>query len=327
MAFIQLTGPAVCGLIAGMECHMPTEPESNRDAGKTEPKLAGDAANDSPQQSSGESSRTPPTADTQMQSASPAQPEQPAQPEESGPTTTTVWKERGKRSFVWGWKIFAELVTVLWTLALWDSYRPKITVSPGPTLDAKIPFSTTFIIQNQGALPIRNISFDTMWTYADSTNQVRNVALGLTKIAKLNSLEQHILVNLPGNTDTNKIPNPVELTPMPIEHHSIILWFDVTYSPQFFGTRTATIYFLGIWDCQTNFVWLPTGDVDIRTEPLDSVLLKRANDFSHSLDLKRGGANITTAQANTNPVTESSSVFGRNGGSQVHTNISSPKQH
>ncbi|HXC99113.1 MAG TPA: hypothetical protein VN048_07210 [Verrucomicrobiae bacterium] len=205
-------------------------------------------------------------------------------------------------------EVFGIAVSLIWAVALWDSYRPKITVTPGPNFDPKDPFSTVFIIENQGALPIRNVSFDSTWTYADDENQTRNVQIGLMKIPELKPLEQHAMLNLspPKNTDTNKPANgdeqlhAIEVTPMPIAHHSLMLWYDVTYYPQFFSKKTTTLYFYGTWDCQTNFQWLPTGSGDFRFQGVDVDLLKRALELQKSIEKNRDAMLAEKAKAGTN---------------------------
>ena len=90
------------------------------------------------------------------------------------------------------------IVTILWTLALWDSYYPKVTISPGGTLNAKSPFGTYFIIKNEGDLPISNIEYLTqlepiplpgMTVPQNSAAQEQNV----TVIPEMRSLESYSL--------------------------------------------------------------------------------------------------------------------------------------
>jgi hypothetical protein len=184
------------------------------------------------------------------------------------------------------------LVSLLWAVALWDSYRPKITVTPGLTFNTKEPFATAFIIQNEGALPIRKVSFNMTWTYADDPNQMRNVQFGMVAIPELKPLEQHVMgfTAAPTTVQATNMPLSAPVIPMPIGHHSLVLWFDVTYDPQYFGRRTTTLYFVGGWDVETNFQWLPTGSVDIRTEPIDPELVNKAQDVARGIALQRAAA-------------------------------------
>jgi hypothetical protein len=215
------------------------------------------------------------------------------------------------------------LLTVAWTLALWDSYRPKITVTPGPSMNPKEPFGSTFIIQNQGALSIRNVSFDSTWFIADDanpTNQVRNVFMSPTAIGELKSLEQHFLTGpiLMAGAQATNLPPSVQMAPIPsLEHHSIILSFDVTYDPQYFGRRTDTLYFVGGWDSETNFQWLPTGHTDIRTTAFDPVRVKRAQDFIATLKRQKEQLLSNAPPQASNPPSGTANAAGS---SPVHTN-------
>jgi hypothetical protein len=282
-----------------------------------------------PQQSSGEANPKGTTGSGEIELPSQSQEEPPESLEEYNQAGWKKWANRGKRAFVWAWKLFAEFVTVLWLLALWDSYRPKITVTPGPTLNTKSPFATMFIVQNQGALSIRNVSFDCTWTYADDPNQTRNVETGISLIPELKSFEQSILAapfqfNIPAITDkpiTNQLPSAVQTTPMPIAHHSLVMWFDVTYAPKYFGKRTETLYFFGAWDNDTNFQWFPTGNGDIRTEIYDQKLLKRSQDLAQTLQRQLASASTNNMPQPTNSSRTNGSPTGSaTGGAVVHTN-------
>ena len=220
------------------------------------------------------------------------------------------------------------IVSLLWAFALWDSYRPKITVVPGPTLNAKFPFATAFIIQNQGALSIRNVSFDTTWTYADDPNQTRNANTGISLIPELKSLEQHVLgapfqFNIPAiaaKTGTIQLPAGVETSPTPIEHHSLILWFDVTYDPEYFWKKTETLYFFGAWDRETNFQWFPSGHADIRTQVYDPILVQKWRDLNESIARHVPNHTNKTPEKTNSFRMNGSPGLPTNGGAGLHTN-------
>jgi hypothetical protein len=300
---------------------MPDETRASDSGGETHQERSQVADGSAPKSLSGESSPKSPTDPAQTGQTSPLQAEQPPASEEDNPTQKQRWMTRGRRAVVWAWKLFAELVTILWVLALWDSYRPKVSVTPGPTFDPKDPFATVFIIQNEGALPIRNVHFDTTWTYADDPNQARNVQLGVTTIPELKPSEQHAMIypQIRG-LGTNEVPAAVEIVPMPIIRHSLIMWFAVTYDPQFFGKRTATLYFAGSWNSDTNFQWLPTGSGDIRNEAVDSGLLKRSVELSKELERKRESALTNSSTRGTNSIrTKTPPPPATNDASRIHT--------
>jgi hypothetical protein len=238
------------------------------------------------------SCETNPTLPTATESANKAV-EAPPEGPQSMPAPSAPKKHRLKAFLGYVAKVvgavFATGSTLLFLVALWDSYRPKITVTPGAVLDPQNPFATTFIIQNQGALKVRNVSFDTTWIYADDTNQARNVSIGINVIPELEPLEQHTLMGLlPTVGGTNPIAIKSDSAPPSFVHHALIFWFSVTYEPQFFTKKTTEIYFFGIWDSNTNFQWLPTGHEDIRLENSpDAALLKNARDFYASIDRQK----------------------------------------
>jgi hypothetical protein len=207
--------------------------------------------------------------------------------EEGSPTKSQRWMKRGKSSLVWAWKLFAELVTIVWLVALWDSYRPKITVTPGGTLNSKSPFATYFIVQNQGALPISGIRYITHLTAlstAGSSNQVISTAeQNVSVIPQMKSLESYSLsvhyaqvqINPYSSVSTNQIStNQVAATPTyPLA--ALLLSFDVSYEPKFFGKRTDTLYFVAVMDVDGNWQWLPTAHQSMTDQIIDTNLIPR----------------------------------------------------
>jgi hypothetical protein len=179
------------------------------------------------------------------------------------------------------------MVTLLWTLALWDSYRPKITVSPGPTLDPKSPVGTYFIVQNQGALSIANIRYLTRLAPlpipgASNAPNVVSQEQNVSVIPEMRSLESYSLsfrhagvqINtLPVSTATNQIQttNGVQF---PIA--GLLLTFEISYDPKFYWKRTETFHFVGLEDVAGDWQWLPTAHQNITEQIIDTNLLPRA---------------------------------------------------
>src|ERR1019366_7292858 len=218
-----------------------------------------DETNQSPQNSGeeksagiiGASNPTPPSEVLENTPASPRPMAPQPQLEVGSPTKSQQWMKRGKSSLVWAWKVFAELVTIVWLVALWDSYRPKITVTPGVTMNSKSPFATVFIIQNQGSLPISNIRYFTRLTVLPppwATNQasITRTEQNVSVIPQMQSLESYSLriqyptvkvnIYLPGATNQPMATNEFQIG-------AILLSFDVSYEPKYFGKRTNTLYF------------------------------------------------------------------------------------
>jgi hypothetical protein len=209
---------------------------------------------------------------------------------------------------------------LLWALALWDSYRPRATIVPGPSLNPKDPFATSFIIQNQGSLSIKKVSFNATWTYGDDPDQSRNVLYGITVIPELKSLEQHVLIT-PSEVEGRYVPMATA-GPAGAGHHSFVLWFDVSYDPLFWPKRTTTIYFVGGWDIETNFQWFPTGSADIRTVATDAALIERAKQLMRQNEIEK--AQFLKSQAQTNSSKTNSPPASTNGTVSVHTNKVNP---
>jgi hypothetical protein len=211
----------------------------------------------------GAANPTPPIESAQTESALPPQSELPPQSAGNNPKRLLKWMKRGKRSAVWAWKLFAELVTILWLLALWDSYRPKITLVPGITHNQKNPFDTVFIVQNQGALPIENVKYNATWLYGGPIsqrppNQHTFTVYNVTKIPQMKPLECYSFML---NYDYLK----PEVLP---KGQPLVLWFDITYEPKFFGKRTDTLYFHAEQDVEGIYQWLPSGHEDINAQPI-----------------------------------------------------------
>lgn len=141
-------------------------------------------------------------------------------PPQQGPEVYT-----GTKSSLWvKWKppvmafvgrfvaILGGLTTFLWMIVLWDSYRPKITVYPGGTLQPKYPFATIFIMQNQGPLPIENVEYNTEWTYKTPNDyhgpRMTNFEQNITIIRQLDSLECYGFTMNYHWLTSNSIPPP-----------------------------------------------------------------------------------------------------------------------
>lgn len=258
-------------------------------------------------QPSGEANQKSSESDVGITSLTPQQP----QTEECNPSKPSkkcswwhVWWPRGKTA----WYLFGEMVTLLWAIALWDSYRPKITITPGGTLDSKSPFATYFIMQNQGALPISHITYRTQLkaVAAGSTNPVDYVSQeqNVSVIPQMQSLESYTLgihyasvqINMhtvPMTTNhvmaTNQVVPPGETQIL-----ELLLSFDVSYKPKFFGKRTDTLYFFGVPDVDGNWQWLPSAHQSVTDQTIDTNLLV--------------------------PVKPAPTPTSTNGGTQVHTN-------
>lgn len=218
-----------------------------------------------------------------------------------------VWWPRGKTA----WLLFGEMVTLLWAVALWDSYRPKITITPGGTLNAKSPFGTYFIVQNQGALPISHVTYLTHLVILPppgSTNQnFVSAEQNISVIPQMKSLETFTLgirypsvkVDMDPAAIANALTNPPPGTTT-MQAGIITIRFDVSYQPKFFGKRTDTLYFFGEPDVDGNWQWLPSAHESVADQTIDTNLLPRV-------------------QPNPVPVATPT-----NGSSQVHTTQAKP---
>jgi hypothetical protein len=238
-------------------------------------------------QPNGESNPTPAPQTSEIKTPSQPPTEPPTQSEEENPTKNRRWLKRGKSALIWAWKLFAEIVTILWVVALLDSYRPKITITPGGTLNAKNPFGTYFIIQNQGDLPISHVSYITHLTLyppPGNTNQSFVTAeQNVSVIPQMKSLEMFTLgiqytsvkINAEPAAMANAITNPPAGT-RTMKTALITLKFDVSYYAKFFpGKRTDTLYFFGQPDVDGNWQWLPSAHGSITDQIIDTNLLPR----------------------------------------------------
>ena len=210
-----------------------------------------------------------------------------------------VWWPRGKTA----WLLFGEMVTLLWAVALWDSYRPKITISPGGTFDSKSPFKTIFIVQNQGSLPIANITYRsqlTMIPAPGSTNEVTRTEQNVSVISQMKSLESYALsINYSQIKikDHNSPPPTNQGAPqIAMQVGRLLLSFDVSYEPKFIGKRTDTLFFVGAQDVDGNWQWFPSAHNSITDQTIDTNLIPQIQPI---------------------PVTVATPT---NGGTQVHTN-------
>jgi len=220
-----------------------------------------------------------------------------------------VWWPRAKTA----WLLFGELVMLLWAVALWDSYRPKITISPGGTLNPKTPFATYFIMQNQGALPISNIKYLSHLTVVSPQGSI----LGATNISQVETREQNVSV-IPQMKSLECYSLSVHYQQVQVNTHftgatnqiiatnefiigTLLLSFDVSYEPKFFKKRTETLYFNGVMDVDGNWQWLPTAHQSLLAQTIDTNLLQQ-------VQMNPAPAAIPT-----------------NGGTQVHTNQTKPK--
>ena len=241
-------------------------------------------------------------------------PEEPqSQSEEDGPTAKQKWIGRGKSALVWAWKFFAELVTIVWLVALWDSYRPKITITPGGTLNSKSPFGTYFIIQNQGSLPISKITYLTHLYAVNPTNQAEFISAeqNVSIISQMKSMEsytfpiryQSVQINPQPTVETTNSAAPLNQKPdmKRINVAAFLISFDVSYDPKFFGKRTDTLYFYGVPDVDGNWQWLPSAHQRVTEQTIDTNLL------------------IQIQKMNAAPIVEPT-----NGSTQIHTNQSKP---
>ena len=218
--------------------------------------------------------------------------------------------KRGKSSLVWAWKLFAELVTIVWLLALWDSYRPKVTITPGVTLNPKSPFGTIFIIQNQGSLPIANIRYITHLTLVPprgATNSFQFVTheQNVSVIPQMKALESYSLSihypqvqmvprhSEPSHSEPSNQPTNQAKGAEMVMVGGILISFDVSYEPKFFGKRTDTLYFTGTTDVDGNWQWLPTAHQSMLEQIIDTNLIQKLPVAA----LTNDGAKVHTNQA------------------------------
>jgi len=178
----------------------------------------------------------------------------------------------------------------LWSLALWDSYRPKITVSPGGTLNSKSPFGTFFNVQNQGALSIANIRYLTRLEPIPATANAPHVVSqeqNVTVIPQMRSLESYSLtIHYEGVQISSAAAQPIptnQVAPIPTNQvagahfpiAALLLTFEVSYDPQWYWKRTETFHFTGIPDVDGNWQWLPTAHQSGNEQIIDTNLLQR----------------------------------------------------
>ena len=224
----------------------------------------------------GASSQTPQTEATKEIPQVPP----PPGPAESIPERISwwaTWKPVFSRFVARSAAVFGALVSFLWFLALWDSYRPKITVSPGGTLNSKYPFATIFIVQNQGALPIENIRYLTRWNvpetpYLTNQSKLTFTEQNVTVIPQMKSLESYSLSMHYGPAQTNATTNPAEIKQVLIPG-IILLWFEISYEPKYFGKRIDTFHFTGLTDVDGNWQWFPSAHQSINDQTIDTNLL------------------------------------------------------
>jgi hypothetical protein len=184
----------------------------------------------------------------QTQSLEPAGTTQPLQvplaPTPIAPPTKDPW---WKAALKWLGEVFLFALGTLYFLALIDSYRPKITITTGPSTDSKAAMRTMFIVSNQGLLPIKNIVYNTFCYEPGNTNSIGLSSTSARNIQELSPLEQYFLAF--GDVPTN-VFNPVNIA---------IFRIDLSYKPVFFGKRTDVLYFYGQRDEHADWMWLPTG--------------------------------------------------------------------
>ncbi|HEY5231916.1 MAG TPA: hypothetical protein VIK35_00065 [Verrucomicrobiae bacterium] len=207
--------------------------------------------------------------------------------EEPQPTQPTSIPTAHRWRRFWGYfaKVVATLFgvgsTILFLLALWDSYRPKITITPGVALNAKSPFGTLFIIQNQGSLPISHITYRTRLTsipIPGTTNQLSTSEQNASVVPQMKSLEsyafsiRYIQVQFPNPTNTPSTNKDMAVNT--VQCIGFTLSFDVSYNPKFFGKRTDTLFFYGVQDMDGNWQWFPTGHQSIFAQTIDTNLIQ-----------------------------------------------------
>jgi len=188
-----------------------------------------------------------------------------------------LWKAVG------GW--FATISTCIVLLAIWDSYRPKISITPGGTQNPKSPFGTYFIVQNHGALPISNIRYLSRLTVMTNfppteSNQIVLPEQNVSVIPQMKSLESYSLsihyqavqIGAIGQGATNQAAATNQIK---IQMSALFLSFDVSYEPKFFGKRTDTLYFVAMMDVDGNWQWLPSAHQSIFAQTIDTNLIPR----------------------------------------------------
>jgi hypothetical protein len=200
------------------------------------------------------------------------------------------------------------IVSILWTLALWDSYRPKITVTPGGTLNPKSPFATYFIVQNQGALSISNIRYLTRLEplpALGTTNHFLQTEQSVSIIPQMRSLESYGLPITYNSVqiNTNSTPATTNQAPATTQFSiaALLLTFEISYNPQWYFKRVETFHFTGVCGTDGIWQWIPSAHQSITETTIDTNLLTQIQ--------KMNSVPIATPT---------------NGGTQAHTNQVKP---
>jgi len=264
-----------------------------------------------------ESNPTPPTTTEQEGKREESPPEVPPTTQPPSEPGVGHW-HRWRRFFVYFVKVagtvFATGSTLLFLLALWDSYRPKITITPGGTLNAKSPFGTYFIVQNQGALPISKVTYLTHLSAIDINQNFKPISSeqNISVIPQMKTLESYTLPIRYQSIQTSMNMHPSETTnQLGAFNHNLdtnvmklivfVLSFNVSYEPKFFGKRTDTLFFFAAPDVDGNWQWFPSAHASINEQTIDTNLIPRI------------------------PPSPVTAAIPTNGGTQVHTNQAKPK--
>jgi hypothetical protein len=240
--------------------------------------------------------------------------------EEDNPARTSKWESFWKRTRL-TWFLFGELLTLLWSLALWDSYSPKITVTPGGSLNAKSPFGTYFIMQNQGALSISDIRYRTQLEpvpLPGTTNapHVVSTEQNVSVIPQMGSLESYAFTISYAAVQINRGPPPaitnqIHGTIPPFQITALLLKFEVSYQPRWYFKREQTFHFTGLIDVDGNWQWLPSAHQSIRDQIIDTNLIPKSPVIpTPSESIKRS----TSSQAGSSKITLT------NGSPRAHKN-------
>ena len=167
-------------------------------------------------------------------------------------------------------------------------------MSSNVTLNPKMPFATFFTVQNLGIFRISKVEYRSqlMIVPPPGIQMKRLVAQeqNVTYIPELRSLETYSLsVGYPSvKVDLRPITQggpPVPIATMPIGTASsptngqiiagtLILEFNVTYKPRFFGTRTDKICFFSMLDTSGGWQWMPCGHDNFADQTIDTNLFK-----------------------------------------------------
>lgn len=113
--------------------------------------------------------------------------------------TGIKWSKWMMVLFGTSWKVAVTLATLLGIASGWVAMVPRISVSQTQALDPTDPFSTPFIVENQGPLPMMNVVVNC--ALGNTSAGAWQMMMGDSDIFQM-SPEQHFKEVLPGERGT-----------------------------------------------------------------------------------------------------------------------------